>query len=200
MPVLGLTGGIATGKSTFSRHFLQVYPATFYDSDASVHALLADDLDVRKAIHDAFGETVCDSSGRPDRKLLRDKVYSDQKARRDLEEILHPRIRQQWQDHAKQARKEAGSVLIDIPLLYETDVAASFDSVIVVACSRETQMQRLTAERGLDPKLAETIITAQLDLRKKIQLADHLIWNDSTVPNLDGQARLLAACLHQRFA
>jgi len=200
VPVLGLTGGIAVGKSTFSSIFLKVYPAAFYDSDRSVHALLADDPDVHKEILKAFGESVCDSLGMPDRKLLRDRVYSDPKARTRLEGIIHPRIRQQWMSLAEQTRKEGGSVLMDIPLLYETNVAASFDSVIVLACTRETQMQRLTTERGLEPNLAETIIAAQLDLRIKIQNADHIIWNDSTVSNLDGQARLLAACLHQRFA
>ena len=97
-------------------------------------------------------------------------------------------------------RARGAWVLIDIPLLYETGTAEQFDRVIVVACHRDTQLLRLTHERGLAPGIALQIIAAQLDQGEKIKKADHVIWNDSTVPNLDGQSRILAACLRRHFA
>jgi dephospho-CoA kinase len=200
LPVLGLTGGIATGKSTFTRCLLEQLPMDHYDSDRCVHDLLATDDNVRDAIIAAFGPEACDDTGRPDRARLRSLVFGDETRRKTLENILHPIIRARWTARAQSARAQGGWLLIDIPLLYETGTAEHFDRIIVVACHRDTQLMRLTNERGLAPGMAEAIIEAQLDLGEKIKKADHVIWNDSTVPNLDGQSRILAACLRRHFA
>lgn len=198
MPVLGLTGGIGTGKSTFARLLLRELPMPSFDSDRCVHDLLATDDPTRDAVVAAFGPGVLGESGRPDRLRLRELVFADESRRRVLEGILHPLVRARWMAMAGEARKTKACVLIDIPLLYETGAQDGFDRVIVVACSRETQLRRLTTERGLAPDLAGRIIAAQGDLGAKILQADHVIWNDSTVSNLDGQSRLLASWLRER--
>ena len=200
MPVIGLTGGIATGKSTFSRCLREHLPAELFDSDQCVHELLAADDAVRDAILAAFGPESIGENGRPDRTKLRALVFADGSQRRKLEAILHPIVRARWTALAEPVRARGAWVLIDIPLLYETGTAEQFDRVIVVACHRDTQLLRLTRERGLAPGVASQIIAAQLDLGDKTKKADHVIWNDSTVPNLDGQSRILAACLRRHFA
>ena len=200
MPVIGLTGGIATGKSTFTRCLREQLPAGHFDSDRCVHDLLAADDAVRDAILAAFGADSIGEDGRPDRARLRALVFSDESRRKRLEAILHPIVRARWTALAETVRARGGWVLIDIPLLYETGAAEHFDRIIVVACHRDTQLFRLARERGLAPGIALQIIAAQLDLGEKIKKADHVIWNDSTVPNLDGQSRILAACLRRHFA
>jgi dephospho-CoA kinase len=195
--ILGLTGGVATGKSTFARLLLREWPMEHFDSDRCVHDLLAADDATREAVVAAFGPGVLDSSGRPDRARLREVVFADPAQRKALEGILHPAVRVRWRARAGEARKTGACILVDIPLLYETGAQGEFDRVIVVACSRETQVRRLTTERRLAPGIASGIIAAQQDLGAKIEKADHVIWNDSTVSNLDGQSRLLASWLRQ---
>ena len=200
MPVIGLTGGIATGKSTFSRCLREQLPMRHFDSDACVHDLLAADDSVRDAIVAAFGRESCDEAGRPDRAKLRSLVFGSKARRKTLEAILHPIVRARWTTGAETARARGEWLLIDIPLLYETGAEAQLDRIIVVACHRDTQVSRLIRDRGLAPETAREIMAAQLDLGEKIKKADHVIWNDSTVPNLDGQSRILAASLRRQFA
>ena len=200
MPVIGLTGGIATGKSTFTRLLREQLPMEHFDSDHCVHDLLATNDSVRDAIVATLGREACDEAGRPDRAKLRSLVFDNEASRKALENILHPIVRTRWTALAESARARGEWLLIDIPLLYETGIEAQFDRIIVVACHRETQLSRLTHERGLAPELAQRIMRSQLDLGEKTKKADYVIWNDSTVPNLDGQSRILAACLRRHLA
>ena len=200
MPIIGLTGGIATGKSTFSPLLLRELPMEHFDSDRCVHELLAANDAIRDAIQAAFGPGICDESGRPSRARLRETVFASDASRKTLENILHPAVRACWTPIAERAKAAGTWLLVDVPLLYETGAAGQFDRVIVAGCHRETQILRITRKRRLAPALAARIIDAQLDLGEKTKQADHVIWNDSTVPNLDGQARLLAAWLRRRFA
>jgi dephospho-CoA kinase len=200
VPILGLTGGIATGKSTFARILQRELPTRFFDSDRCVHGLLAGDASTRDAVQTAFGAEVLTPDGWPDRAKLRELVFHSGESRRALEAILHPRVRVQWMAEVAAARKTDAWQTVDIPLLYETGVQAEFDRVIVVAASHTAQVHRMVHERNLAPAMAEQMIAAQLDLGVKIEKADHVIWNDSTVLNLDGQTRLLAAWLKRRFS
>lgn len=200
MPVLGLTGGIATGKSTFAPLLLNRFPEMgHFDSDGCVHELLAGDDFISGQILKAFGSEAFGEDGRPNRKKLRDIVFSDECRRKTLESIIHPAVRGCWTAEALTAKRNNSWLLVDIPLLYETGVQSEFDRVVVVACSQETQVNRLIVERGLALDLAARIITAQLNIGAKTQLADHVIWNDSTVSNLNGQSELLAAWLKRNL-
>jgi dephospho-CoA kinase len=197
--ILGLTGGVATGKSTFARRFLLEFPMSSFDSDQYVHDLLASDDLVRQEVVSVFGPEILGANGWPDRLKLRQQVFGSETRRKALEGILHPRVRDAWREAVAKARKTDAWQLVDIPLLYESGVQSEFDRVIVVAAPYATQMHRLVQERNLAPAMAGQIIAAQLDLGAKTQQADHVIWNDSTVSNLDGQIRLLAAWLRRRL-
>jgi dephospho-CoA kinase len=195
VPVLGVTGGIATGKSSFTKLFLRSFPAELFDADRCAHELLAGDTDVHQAIIQTFGAEVCDAAGIPDRQRLRALVFDDETRRRQLEAILHPAIRARWMGRAQEITRHGGWLLVDIPLLFETQAEAQFDRIIVVACSSATQQRRLRENRGLSQELAEKILRAQLDLGTKIKQANHVIWNDSTVSCLERQSGLLARWL-----
>ncbi len=196
--VLGVTGGVATGKTSFVRVLLRRIPAELFDADRAAHELLESDRATQDAVRAAFGAEVFDSDGRPDRARIREMVFSDELQRRRLEDILHPAIRARWTALAAQTQRAGGWLCVDIPLLYETGVEENFDRIVVVACSAATQRRRLQ-ERGLDAEAGGRIIAAQLDLGMKINKADHVIWNDSTEACLDGQAALLAGWLRQYY-
>lgn len=198
MPAIGVTGGIATGKSTFSAALCRYLPAELFDADQCSRDLLAQDFGVRSAVAQAFGPRAFDGSGQPDRAWLRTVVFADAAQRLILEQILHPPIRALWAARAREANSSDRWFCVDIPLLYETAAQTHFAAVIVVACSPANQRARLLQKRHLPADTADRIIAAQLALTAKITQADHLIWNDSTNSCLDRQARLLARALRQR--
>jgi dephospho-CoA kinase len=199
VPALGITGGIATGKSTFSEAFCRHLSAELFDADQCSRDLLANDATVRTAVQEAFGPRAFGPTGQPDRVWLREAVFADASKRRQLEQILHPAIRTAWVIRAADAAATGKWLCVDIPLLYETGAQSQFAAVIVVACSAATQRARLLEKRQLSATIADQILAAQLDLATKIAQADHLIWNDSSNSCLDRQARLLAGALRQRF-
>jgi dephospho-CoA kinase len=200
VPAIGITGGVGTGKSSFLTALLKQRPAESFDADRCVHDLLALDTGVQERIKAAFGSRVLAPDGSLDRRALREIVFHDEPARRQLEGILHPEVRRQWEPKAGAARGSASSVVyFDIPLLYETGSDALCDRVLVVACSDETQRNRLKVNRALAPELIERMIGAQLDLRAKVSRAEHVVWNDGLPSALDDQACLFAAYLRDLY-
>jgi len=198
VPVLGITGGIAAGKSTFSAALCNCLPAELFDVDQCSRDLLANDADIRQAVLRAFGSPAFDPTGRPNRVWLREAVFAEPAKRRELEHILHPAIRTRWAARAAFAIGSDRWLCVDIPLLYETGAQEHFAAIAVVACPLTTQRARLVEHRHLSETIADQIIAAQLDLATKMTHADHLIWNDSTNTCLERQARLLARVLRQR--
>ena len=199
MPAIGITGGIATGKSSFSESLRRKLPALHFDADRCAHDLLAHDAGVQSALRAAFGDESFDAQGKPDRVRLREIVFGDPLKRQKLEQILHPAIRASWIAQARQAAQGHRWFCADIPLLYETDAQPHFAAVIVIACSPATQRARLLERRHLPADTADKIMAAQLALTTKIAFADYVVWNDSAMSSLDRQARLLAGALQQRF-
>jgi len=178
MASIGITGGVATGKSTVSRHLFELLgralPVELFNSDFEARRLTDSDLAVQEEIRAAFGVQVFDSEGNLARDRLRDLVFHDGAARKVLESILHPRIRETW------IRRTGGDglLLAEIPLLYETRAESYFDQIIVTACSRASQVERIVVGRRLLKELAEQIIQAQMDLEEKIRRADRVVWTD----------------------
>ncbi len=195
-PILGLTGGIATGKSTFAAIFSKRLKAKFYDSDAAVHRLLNDDLSVRRLVGENVHPQAYRSDGTPDRKLLRSLIFSDPDRKRALEEILHPKVRQEWQCLVDECRQAGLPCLVDIPLLYEVGAQESFDAVVVVACSDTIQQQRLCSRPGVSEDIAKKMIASQSALEDKIKKSDHVVWNDGSLEALETQSDLLALSFH----
>jgi dephospho-CoA kinase len=188
--LLALTGGVATGKSTFRRLLAERHAFEVFDADAFVHELLAFDREIINAVHDAFGDRVLDASGAPNRAALRSLVFTDRAARQKLESILHPAVRSRWQETLSSCRDRKRDFLADIPLLYETAGEAYFDAVAVVAASPRVQRGRL-AERGLDSGTIEAMLASQLPIGEKVSRATSVVWNDGTLGALARQADLL---------
>jgi dephospho-CoA kinase len=194
MPAIGITGGIASGKSTLGRLLSELLRAPSFDADACARALLTHDDAVAQEVRAGFGPGVFAASGEIDRAALRSRVFSAASERRRLEAILHPRVRARWQGWLREQLQNSPDavLLVEIPLLYETDAAAFFERTIVVGCSRDAQMRRLTGERRLSPEIAGQIIASQWELTEKIRLCDHLIWNDGAFDCLRAEAELCA--------
>jgi len=193
MPAIGITGGVATGKSTFCDCLRRFFPnAKFFDADNAAHELF-DLAEIRAELATAFGSEIFLETGDLNRAALRAIVFGDAAKRRALEQILHPRIRRQWSALAETHHQSPEFFFADIPLLYETGGEKLCDRVVVVACSREIQLARLRKKKGIGPEEAEQMINAQMPLPEKIRRADHVVWNNGERSVLEEQARLLAA-------
>ena len=193
MPAIGITGGISTGKSTFSRCLRELLPdATFFNADEAAHTLL-DSPEIKKQIRREFGALVFSTAGELHRAKLRAIVFSDATKRRALEQVLHPRIRRQWRTQAKRHRNSPNFFFADIPLLYETGGETFCDQIVVVACSENVQMDRLRRRMSIEISEAKQIITSQMALEEKIKRADHVVWNNGDWTVLIDQAQFLVA-------
>ena len=168
MRVMALTGGIASGKSTVCRLLREYLPSlVIFDSDAAVHRLLESVPEVATLISEAFGAAALDESGRIDRHFLRGKVFADEVARARLEEILHPRVRQECLDSLEKAAMNGAECFVaDVPLFFEKGFDFGQNQVLVVASSRSTQIQRLRARGGFDDALMDAILAAQLPVQE----------------------------------
>ena len=193
MPAIGITGGIATGKTSFCDCLREILPAKFFNADAAARKLANEDLATKEAIRREFGAEIYSSAGDLNRGLLRSIVFADAGKKRALEQILHPPIRRQWSLEAKEARNAPDFFFADIPLLYETDGDTLCDRVVVVACAHEIQLARLMKRTSLDRLIAGQMIAAQMPLTEKIERADHVVWNNGDRSALAAQAKLLAA-------
>jgi dephospho-CoA kinase len=192
MPVIGITGGISTGKTTFCQCLREISPtAAFFDADQAARDLADRDPEVRELIKRAFGASIFSADGGLNRAEMRSIVFADAEKKRALEQILHPRIRRQWSLEAESRRHSADLFFADIPLLYETAGEPLCDSVVVVACSPSLQLDRLVARTQLARLSAEQMIRAQMPLTEKIRRADHVVWNNGARALLAAQAGLL---------
>jgi dephospho-CoA kinase len=186
MPAIGITGGVATGKSTFSSYLCELLPdAQFFDADKAARLLTDQDPEVKREIGAVFGTDIYSSSGDLNRGQLRAIILASAAKRRALEQILHPRIRRQWSAEAQRHRNSSDFFLADIPLLYETDGETLCDRVVVVACSPEV---RLRQSRAMESREAMGLIKTQMPLEEKIRRADHVVWNNNGRTVLSAQA------------
>src|ERR1700722_11699809 len=140
---IGITGGVATGKSTVARHLFESLrskvPVELFSADFEARRLTERDFVVQEEIRVAFGVQVFDSEGNLARDRLRDLVFRDRAARKVLESILHPRIREAWIGRTG----GDGLLLAEIPLLYETGAESHFDRIIVPASGHASQVEEI---------------------------------------------------------
>ncbi|CAN5746630.1 dephospho-CoA kinase [soil metagenome] len=198
MPILGITGGIASGKSTFLSLLQSRVAAGYFDTDAYARRLLNEDEAVREQILHRIHPAAY-SDGIPNRPLLRDLVYADAAKKTTLEEILHPLIRQAWLTRAEASDAQGKLYVVDIPLLFETKAEELFDRIVTIACSVETQLSRLALRRGLDPEISNRIIKTQWPIEAKISGSHHVIWNDGSLQPLTDQTDLFSSYLNARY-
>ena len=199
MPVIGITGGVASGKSSFTEQLSQRLAATVFDADAAVRFLMDTDLETKRQIAVEFGAEVLGSDGMLDRAQLRELVFQDTEKRKALEAILHPLVRAEWRGTAEAARANGTWLLLDIPLLFETGAETECDAVVVVVCQESTQHSRMVSRRGLSAEMAEKMIASQTSLASKATRADYVIWNDAPLARLKEQAEIFAGYLGKRY-
>lgn len=176
-----ITGGIAMGKSTVMEMLANLFPsAGRFDADGSVHELLTRE-DIRGRIVEAFGEGSLNRSGQIDRKFLRKQVFDSVHRRAELEDILHPQVRREFQK-AVERSSEAGSAqfFADIPLYFESGHDYMADKVLTVGAPSVDQLKRLVGRPGIDETIARKIVAAQWPILEKMARADVCIWNAGT--------------------
>lgn len=185
---IGLTGGVASGKSTVARMFSELRVPVI-DTDVIAREIVEPGQPALREIRDRFGDGVIDDAGRLDRRALRNIVFSDDAARLDLETILHPRIGAETQ---RQATAAAGPYqLIVVPLLVGSPLLDFVDRVLVVDCAENQQLERLMARDDETAELARKIVDAQSSRRDRLAIADDVIRNDQGLPETRRQVLAL---------
>ena len=184
---LVLTGGIASGKSTLASLLSKkIENLLLFDSDTEVAELLTR-AEVLEEIEQQLGRD-CFEEGKIVKAKLRTLVFSDPKARRILEGILHPRVRERFGEISRKGQREGIDVLLaDIPLFFETGWKLDHRGVIVTACPREVQKSRLLTRDGIDEEMAEAILSTQLPWEDKLAGADQVFWTSGQTDFLSEQ-------------
>jgi len=189
---VGLTGGIASGKSTAAK-FFGALGVPILDSDQVARDVVEPGQPPLERLVERFGPKILTADGHLDRPALRDIVFSDPKARTDLEALTHPAI-----GAAMEARSAAAGgpyQILVIPLLVEKNLAAHVDRVLVVDCDEELQMRRLRDRDGSTPEQVQAILKAQAPRAARLKAADDVIRNDTDMSAVRDQV----AALHARY-
>lgn len=179
---VGLTGGIATGKSLVSKFFKEL-GAYIIDYDQVSREIVEPDQNAWKRIVEYFGDDILKSDRSIDREKLGKIVFDDPEKRKELEAITHPEIFIEVRRRVSDIKKADSDALIiqDIPLLFEAKLEKTVDKIIVVRTSAAIQKKRLMDRDGFSESDAEKRLKAQMPLDEKVKLADFVISNDGTV-------------------
>jgi dephospho-CoA kinase len=185
---LGLTGGIAAGKSTVASRWREA-GAFVIETDELAHNTLAPGTPTHDEIVRVFGNGILNADKSINRAVLGEQVFGDDLKRQRLNQIVHPVVRRMWTDALarQEGGQRAGIALVVIPLLYETGAETELDCVVTVGCSEQTQFARLAA-KGLTAAQTRARIQAQWPMQKKMDKADYVIWNDGLFRVLAEQA------------
>lgn len=182
--VVGLTGGIGSGKSTVADCF-RTLDVPVIDADEIAHALVAPGQLALQEIITAFGEHCVDANGQLDRDWLRERVFSDNTQRRRLEVILHPKIRMKIRELIEAV--DTPYCIVVIPLLLETNQTDLVDRILVVDCTEDNQVARAAARDGRAREEIRAIMEIQSPRQNRLALADDVINNDGTLDELRAQ-------------
>ena len=194
---IGLTGGIAAGKSTVAQRWQQA-GAIVIDADKLAHRALEPGTPTWREVVREFGREFLNADQTVNRPKLGEIVFGDESKRLALNRIVHPAVRQMQADMLAQCERDgrAEFVLVTVPLLYEVGAERDLDCVVTVACSEQTQLARLTAT-GLSEEQARARIRAQWPMQRKMDRADFVIWNDGTLRTVSEQANNIWAIIKE---
>jgi dephospho-CoA kinase len=195
---VGLTGGIATGKSTVASVFREE-GAFVVDADTLGHSLMEPGNVAYREIIDAFGRLVLSEDGRVDRTKLGARIFSDDAARRRLNAILHPRILAEAEDRVREfARISPGGIaVVQAALLVEAGVRARFDRIVVTHCDPETQTRRLQERDRIPREEARKRIASQAAPRERLAAADHVVDTSGSMEETRIRAREVFGALRR---
>ncbi len=178
--VVGLTGGIGSGKSAALAEFERLGASTV-SLDQIAKEQAKPGRDGYKRIVKDFGACILKKDGTIDRALLGRVVFGDARARAGLEKATHPLILKEMKELVGRMR---GVVVVDVPLLFEKKLQKNFDATVVIACKPATQVRRIVKRDGMNPKEARLRMAAQLPMAKKASMADLTIHNDASIIDL----------------
>ena len=182
--IVGLTGGIATGKSTVGQ-ILEELGATVIDADQVARAIVEPGTECLDEIVRIFGDAILKNNGSLDRDALGAVVINDRDARLQLERITHPRIRAEIAREVQRAvLAGAPSVFVEAALLVETGSARIYEHLGVVVCSEEAQIERLKKRKGCNDSTARSWVAAQMPLAEKAKHATQIIQNNADIETL----------------
>jgi len=195
---IGLTGGIASGKSTVANLFAEL-GATLIDTDVIARDVVVPGQPALDEIVKAFGESIIDADGNLDRAAMRQLVFADNNARRRLEGIVHPRIQEETirqSIEAEELRRRSAAAggdyqIIAIPLLVESPLKGFVDRVLVVDCEEQTQLRRLLVRDGESEQQARRMLAAQTSRVERLAIADDVINNDGSLADTRAQVGAL---------
>jgi len=190
MLIVGLTGGVASGKTAVSR-VLKEEGAYIIDADQIARELVQPRKPAWKEIIRAFGQEILQEDGSIHRKKLAGKVFADAKQRKLLNQMLHPRIRKEMDRRVKEIgqRDPEAIVVIDAPLLVELGNHRRMDKLIVVTSTRTQQLERLKDRDGANRGEALKIVSSQMPLEEKLKFADFVIRNEGSLEEMKRKAR-----------
>lgn len=191
---IALTGGIATGKSYVAGRFREA-GVPIVDADLLAREVVLPGTPALAAIRKRFGPDAVRRDGTMDRIRVGQIIFKDKRARLDLEAIVHPAVVKAINDFFNALPKRTPFAVADIPLVFETGREKDFDAIIVVACPRDMQLQRLMERNKLSKEDAEKRIAAQLPIDQKVKKATYVINNDGTFEQTDAQVDALIASL-----
>ena len=190
MLVIGLTGGIGSGKSEVSQRFAEL-GAAVVDTDIISRELVAPGSPLLARIADALGSDLIDDRQRLDRRRLRERVFSDDRQRKQLEDSLHPQIREQTL--ARLAALDAPYAVVVIPLLLETRYPIPVDRILVVDAPEALRIQRVARRDRVPQAAVRQIIARQASREARLAAADEVIVNNGDLAALERQIRALHA-------
>lgn len=190
MLLVGLTGGIGSGKSTVAR-LLEKRGAVVFDADLLAREAVEPGTPGHAAVIERFGADVLAPGGELDREALASIVFADPAARRDLEQIVHPEVRRLFAEGSEAYRNTDRVVVFSAPLLVETGMHTAFEVLVVVSATVATQIERLMRQRGMSEPSIRARIDAQAPLEDKAAAADFLVDNEGSLDELESQVEQL---------
>ncbi|HCY1502258.1 TPA: dephospho-CoA kinase [Staphylococcus aureus] len=174
--VIGLTGGIASGKSTVSE-LLSVFGFKVVDADKAVREAVKKGSKGLAQVREVFGDEAIDENGEMNRRYMGDLVFNHPEKRLELNAIIHPIVRDIMEEEKQEYLKQGYNVIMDIPLLFENELENTVDEVWVVYTSESIQMDRLMQRNNLSLEDAKARVYSQISIDKKSRMADHVIDN-----------------------
>lgn len=193
--IVGLTGGIASGKSTVSNLFRK-YGIEIVDADKVAKEVSEKKESIEK-ISNIFGKDILDSDGKIVREKLREKAFKNRELLQELNKIIHPQVMEYFKRKKEENSKDE-ILIFDIPLLYEVKMEYLCDKIIVVGVDVQKQIRRVVARDGSSEELAKKIIFNQMPLDEKIKKADIVIMNDGTLDELEAKVMKIYRELKER--
>jgi len=199
MVVIGLTGGVATGKSTVAKGF-EALGVPVLDADGLAHLAIEPSQEAYNRLVEVFGSGILTDSGRIDRRKLRELLVSNPQAKKQIEDIVHPEVmRLSLKKMEEFERKGARWLLFEVPLLFEVGLEKVLSPVIVVYCPRSVQVERLILRDKMALEDALGLLEAQKDIEEKRRLADFILDNTGPFHALQPQIETLYETLKGRY-